>query len=362
MKTLVSVFILIASFLGINLSALSSPVFREETVSAAERQAYDGKVYHIFFHSLILYPELAFRSDTAEGYNDWMTTRSEFKKILDKLYENDFILVDIDTVRAAKLAGKPLMLPKDKKPLIISVDDVNYYEYMRGDGFADKLIVDKKGRVAAAVKTPSGDTITDYEGDVMPIVDGFVEKHPSFSLDGAKGIVAVTGFQGVFGYRITSLKDSALTEAQNKAEDVARALKKSGWKIACHSYSHTRDFKDGSITAARLALDTEKWNEKIAPVTGKTNIYISPFGIGFPGKDERLQYLLSKGYNIFCPVSKTMNVSLADRCLISERLNFDGFTMQKYPKRITSAFFDLDGIIDKNRPILLYPNILSVFS
>ena len=29
---------------------------------------------------------------------------------------------------------KSLKLPKGKKPLILSIDDMNYYEYMRGNG------------------------------------------------------------------------------------------------------------------------------------------------------------------------------------------------------------------------------------
>ena len=38
---------------------------------------YDGPVYHIFFHSLIVYPELCFTGDyMSEGYNKWMTTVS----------------------------------------------------------------------------------------------------------------------------------------------------------------------------------------------------------------------------------------------------------------------------------------------
>lgn len=346
MKILTAILILIFGWLGVNLTAL--PV--EASPATSSRVAYEGKVYHIFFHSLILYPELAFRSQTARGYNDWMTTRTEFKRILDKLYNNDFVLVDIDNVREAKLGNKPLMLPKGKKPLIISVDDVNYYDYMRGDGFADRLIVDAKGRVTAVVTTPKGDTVTDDEGDVMPIVDSFVEKHPDFSLDGAKGLVAVTGFQGVFGYRITTQKGAELEESKKQARAVANALRLSGWKIACHSYSHTKDFRDGSITLEKLKNDTERWIKEIAAVTGMTNIYITPFGTPFGGKDERLKYLISQGYHIFCPVYKGMNVSLAGECLISERLNFDGFTMQNYPARITSAFFSLDGIMDKSRP------------
>lgn len=320
------------------------------SAKSSKTVAYTGKVYHIFFHSLILYPRLAFSGSMASGYNDWMTTRAEFKKILNKLYENDFILVDANAVREAKLAGKPLMLPEGKKPLILSVDDVNYYEYMKGDGFAERLVAVEKNRVAAEVKTPSGEIIVDYEGDVMPIVDAFVKKHPDFSLDGAKGIVAVTGYQGVFGYRITSLKGEKLSEAVEQAKKVADALKASGWKIACHSYSHSKTFRTGEITFEKLADDTRKWKETIAPVTGGTNIYISPFGLGFSARDERLKYLVSQGFDIFCPVSQTMNTNLYGSCLVSERLNFDGFTMQKYPSRITNSFFDLEGVLDGCRP------------
>lgn len=343
MKTFIPI-ILTVALLGLAFCPIAP------SSSMAERVAYEGEVYHIFFHSLILYPELAFGSSTAEGYNDWMTTRSEFKKILEKLYANGFILVDAEAVRQAKLAKKPLMLPKDKKPLILSVDDVNYYEYMKGDGFAEKLVLDGKNRVAAAVKTPWGGTVVDYEGDVMPIVDSFVEKHPDFSLDGAKGIVAVTGYQGVFGYRITTLKGAELAVAKKQAKAVADALKASGWKIACHSYSHSKSFRDGGIALAKLAGDTRKWKEFVAPVTGETNIYIYPFGCSFPARDERFRHLVSEGFDIFCPVGKTMSTALYGNSLVSERLNFDGITMRKYPSRITGTFFPLDDILDSSRP------------
>ncbi|HKL94017.1 MAG TPA: hypothetical protein VJZ69_01890, partial [Clostridia bacterium] len=196
----------------------------------ADTVKYNGKIYHIFFHSLILYPEMAFKSQNAKGYNDWMTTRSEFKKILNKLYENNFVLVDIDLVRQAK--GKGFNFPKGKKPLIISVDDVNYYETMKGDGFAEKLIVDENGEIATTVRTPKDAEIIDYEGDVIPIVNRFVKAHPNFSFRGAKGIVGVTGFDGVFGYRVTKLKGDAYNKAFKSAKYVANSLKANGWKIA----------------------------------------------------------------------------------------------------------------------------------
>ena len=36
---------------------------------------------------------------------------------------------------------------------------------------------------------------------MIPLIDTFVEEHPDFSYHGAKGIIALTGYNGVLGYR-----------------------------------------------------------------------------------------------------------------------------------------------------------------
>ena len=57
---------------------------------------YQDPVRHVFFHSLIVDTSLAFDGDYMEnGYNYWMTTVDEFKAMLEELYANDFILIDI---------------------------------------------------------------------------------------------------------------------------------------------------------------------------------------------------------------------------------------------------------------------------
>ena len=43
-------------------------------------------------------------------------------------------------------------MPKGKKPLILSIDDMNYYEYMRGNGYADRLVLDKYNHVVSQTK------------------------------------------------------------------------------------------------------------------------------------------------------------------------------------------------------------------
>ena len=307
-------------------------------------ELYDGKIYHIFFHSLIIEPKKAFSSGMKNGYNNWMTTCEEFKKILDKLYENDFILININeliTYKNGQLIRNNIYLPKGKKPLIISFDDINYYEYMKGCGFADRLTV-KDGKVTTIVKTASGEKI-DWEGDAIPILDSFVEKHPDFSHNGAKGIVAVTGYQGVFGYRLKNEQEKA------QARLIAQTLKNTGWLIANHSYSHSGMFKKG-IGLSEFKKDLDKWDKFIASVVGKTNIYISPFGVYFNANDAKMKYLKSKGYNIFCPVYKEMSIKIQNNILISERLNIDGLTMLKYPKRIQKYFFDPSSVVDSSRP------------
>ena len=122
-----------------------------------------------------------------------MVTVDEFVKILNQLYERNYILVDIndlfETYRDndhTLVKKKDLYLPKGKKPLVLSIDDVSYYEYMKGDGFASRLVVDDQGKIATAVTTPDGSEVS-YDGDVMPIVDAFVEKHRTFLISAPKG-------------------------------------------------------------------------------------------------------------------------------------------------------------------------------
>jgi hypothetical protein len=57
-------------------------------------------VYHIFFHSLIIYPELAFSKNdrSTEIYKKNMITNTEFEKILQELYKNQFVLVDVGSM------------------------------------------------------------------------------------------------------------------------------------------------------------------------------------------------------------------------------------------------------------------------
>lgn len=188
-------------------SAQTDALRREIAQKQAELVPYEGdQFYHVFFHSLIVDTDRAFDGDyDSAGYDLYMTTVSEFQAMLPKLQAAGFILYDITDLvefRDGEAVRREILLPPGKKPLVISVDDVNYYKYMEGDGFAQRLDVDEEGRVVTVV-----DGQPTYDGDVMPILNAYVAEHPEFSWQGAKGVVAITGYEGAFGYRITDLED-----------------------------------------------------------------------------------------------------------------------------------------------------------
>ena len=163
------------------------------------------KITHVFFHTLIEDTSRAFDGDSKSGnYNQVMTTIDEFNKITQIMYDKGYVMVSIKDMAKADDNGNitegEILLPPGKTPFVLSQDDVCYYHYMDGDGYATKLIVDDKGKIRNEYVEDDGSvSVGDY--DMVPLIDRFVEKHPDFSYRGAKGILALTGYNGILGYR-----------------------------------------------------------------------------------------------------------------------------------------------------------------
>lgn len=325
--------------------------------SLADLYEYTGPVYHIFFHSLIVYTEKAFDGDFMEqGYNYWMTTTEECQKILEQLYERNYVLYDIRKLITTNPDGtvskNKIMVPKGKKPIVLSIDDVSYYDYMEHDGFAKRLIIDENGKVANYTIAPDGTEVISRDHDVMPMVDKFVEEHPDFSYQGAKGILALTGYEGVLGYRTNNPDEKDKAEIEKltaQAKEVADAMKANGWLFASHSYTHHDTFSDGVFDLSFLKTDTQRWKKEVSPIIGDTNIYITPFGYQLKPGSESYNYLVSEGFNILCAVGGMPFVSYDATALRMDRQNLDGF-MMTYNKNLVKDLIDPDYTIDKDRP------------
>lgn len=312
---------------------------------------YEGAVEHIFFHSLVIYPELAFDGDSmSEGYENWMVTVSEFKKILEALYKRNYILISIEDLYKmdqdnSTIQKKELFLPKGKRPLILSIDDANYYEYMKDDGFAKKLIIDDNHNVTALVKGLNGRFEERRDGDVVPIVDDFIRQHPDFSFRGARGIIGVTGYEGILGYRTNDQDSSTYEEDLQKVKEVVQQLKETGWIFASHSYSH-RDLKKMGVKFVQE--DTRLWKEQIQSIIGSSNIYIFPFGSRVSQGDDRYQVLVNGGFRVFCGVGGHPYLQYDVNGLFMDRKHIDGYAL-KHQRALLKDLFDVESIIDKRR-------------
>lgn len=253
------------------------------------------EVLNLSFQLLIADPQRAFNDDVyGTSYKKNFITTVEFSKILTQLYDNGYILVRLSDFFSTGVAengetvyvSKPLYLPEGKKPLILTQTNVNYNNYMvdsdgdlmpdkGADGFACKLTIGQDEKLTNEYVDAQGNVLTG-QYDLVPILDSFIEEHPDFSYRGAKAVLAVTGYDGLFGYRTyPGIDEDFGTEYYNdqisSARIILEALYNDGYEIACYTYENV---PYGSSGTAEIKADLKKWQDEVEPILGKTNILV----------------------------------------------------------------------------------------
>ena len=283
-----------------------------------------AEVPNLAFNMLIADPARAYTDEEyGSSYRKNFITIGEFAQILQQLYDNGYVLVsvrdfvDVSTDANGKTVYSPktLYLPKDKKPFILTQTGVNYNIYMvdgdgdnlpdkDGAGFASKLVRTAEGSFSTEMVDAQGNLSTGSY-DLVPILEDFLQKHPDFSIRGARAILAVSGYNGVFGYRINSkAKDMFGEEAYNAdrlaAAEIVKALKDTGYDIACYTYGQT---SYATATTEMIQKDQKAWMEEIVPVIGKTDMMVyfkvSDIGDTTPYAGEKYDALSAAGFRFY---------------------------------------------------------------
>ena len=364
----------------------TDPYDAVETYWAAEQltQAWgpEKPVEHIFFHPVIAYPTWAFRDaripqSQRDGLDDWMVTVEEYDAILDNLYAKGYILVRIEDVwsevtgeNGTRMVRNTLMLPEGKKPLIVSFDDVNYYQYMLEQGFTSKLLIGDDGQLWAECTDPyTGETFLTQDLDAVTILDKFVLEHPDFSLNGSKAVCGLTGYQGILGYRTQTDRDItdpaalAVFEENRQKEieavkPVIERMKETGWTFASHTWGHI-NLANKSLGTVRN--DTERWLNEVGSLIGPTTVLLYPHGARPDGDDwhntgEVFRYLNEQGFRVYASVGINAFSYIKDDIsgVICDRMHPDGSTL-RWSRDRYSQFYDAWEIIDlENRPVRPY--------
>ena len=337
------------------------------------------EVTHVFYHILIKDPSKAFDGDYKEAdYNQVMTTIDEFNKITQTMYDKGYVMVSIKDMAKVNADGTissgEILLPEGKIPFVLSQDDVCYYHYMDGDGFASKLVVDNDGKIRNEYIEDDGSiSVGDY--DMVPLIDRFVEEHPDFSYRGAKGILALTGYNGILGYRtdisyetrpadlddnkvewLDAHPDFSLDKEREEAKKVADAMKAEGWEFASHTWGHQNI---AQISLEQLQADTQRFKDNVDPLIGGTDTIIFAFGTDLTVQDDysgdKFEYLKSVGYNYYCNVdSSKYFVQIRDRYFRQGRRNLDGYRMYYNPD-LLEDLFNAKDVFDPSRPTPVPP-------
>ncbi len=268
---------------------------------------YTGEITSITFRPAIAYPDKAFDGDDMQEFmTNAFVTAGEFEKTLKKFYENGYVLTDIHNIYGVDGNGavykKDLYVPNGKKPLILWIDDLNYYDFMRQNGMVTGMEVGGDGKTIVSYTDTSDGRVYSDNNDVVPIVDRMVKEHPDFSWGLAKGTVALTAYEGVLGFR-TNEKDTPEYETNlTNARHLAEVMKAEGWSFACKGYG---DINPAEMSAEDFYADLDAWIHEAGAVVGATDIYAYPAEAVPDENDEKVQYMMKQNFRLFCSLSDT---------------------------------------------------------
>ena len=283
-----------------------------------------SQVLTLSFQMLVEDIQMALNHAThAQSINRNFITTAEFSQILQELYDNGYVLVRPDDYITTEVSAdgqivytaKTLYLPAGKKPLVLTETNVNYNLYLidsdgdkladkNGGGFASKLILDASGNITCEMVNSSGQTVTGAF-DLVPILDAFVKEHPDFSYRGAKAVLALTGYNGLFGHRtnteaIEQFGQDAYDEAVRNAKAIADKLRDTGYVLACYTFEN---IAYGDASLSQIEQDLSRWNDEVVPILGQIDILVYAQGSDIAGgktySGEKYDLLKKNGFTHF---------------------------------------------------------------
>ena len=313
----------------------------------------NAEIPNLVFNILVEDPDLL---PDANDYKQNLSTQA-FSNILQQLYENDYVLIGLDGILDG-VDPRPVMLPAGKKPIIITQKIVSYPDYTvgtngaankKGVGIANKLLLDENGNITSEYVDETGQARTGAY-DLVPILEAFIYTHPDFSYKGARATLAVSGYNGLFGYQVQAGAKETLGEAVyqqevSAARKLVQALRAAGYEIACGTYSN---LSYGNATEEEVLADIDKWNTEIAPILGVVNTFVYARNSDLTGANTaysgaKYASLQQAGFTRFLTTKNKVWLNYSDEyirqgCIIVSKPNFT-----KTPD-LFADYFDINEI------------------
>lgn len=366
---------LLGEYNGNNENFRNQVVAKQAALAQEKEQLVELKdissIPNLSFHVLMADASRACNKDVSGAelsgsYNKNFVSVEEFTRILNQLYSSNYVLVDFNsfistTTRVdgnTNFEAKSIYLPQGKKPVMITETMVNYFEYMvdpdkdgtldgTGHGFANKLVLDANGDIKAAYVDASGQSLVGNY-DLVPVLESFIQEHPDFVYQGARAILAVSGTEGVFGYRTNTAYVSRFGQAfydneVTEAKKIVAALREKGYTIASYTYSN-QAYR--SMSTAQIQAEVTNWTNQITPVLGEVDTIVFARGSDIESySGTSFNVLYNSGLRFFLNSGSSPRVDVNTTFVRQTRLMVTGETMTWYSSQFAS-YFDSNVVLD----------------
>lgn len=337
------------------------------TSHTSEVREYRGPIEVICVRSLIADTDKAFTGRYISTKTGMYLTTKEFENILENLYARDYVLVDPENLIEASdptfLLERNLVVPKGKKPLVVVIENLQYNCSAYKCGTCRKLVLNDENQVCGEYVNKAGESVVSRTAEAIGILDVFVEKHPDFTYDGAKGIISVSGYEACFGYVVSrdevddrnealsaenlpliNPSDDEIQSNRQRVTDIVNVLSDYGWKFASCTYSYIENCRETEKPV--LIDDTEKWLDQIGSLFGEVHMLVYPNGNYIYGTDDRAVYYKNHGFRIFFGGGATPYYTYGDNYLYLDRamMTYDTLSRKAY-----KDLFNYKDIIDPAR-------------
>lgn len=328
------------------------------------------QIPHIFVRPLIADEDRAFAADDrADVYSADYITVSEFRAMLNELYQNDYVLVSLHDVAGMqevesgtgiikKIQWGSIYLPEGKKPFVLSEENVCYTMKMADDGFASRLVLLEDGTLTCALQ--DGDITTWGAYDVVPVLEEFIAEHPDFSYRGARALLGISGIDGVLGYHTSYvyMDEDSYVDDTSEARRVAARLAELGYEFGCNGYHYT-SVSANVMDDETFETEMKAWINETGSIVGKTDIFMFPNGADVGDwhyySGGRYETLKKLGYDYFINMnaSETSWNQILDAYVRQGRRCISGAALYKDTQGGTfyADLFDASKVLDSERPV-----------
>lgn len=251
--------IIISSTFSINLKIFNN------ISKATTTYNYIGNITHYLFNPLIAFPNTFKKNNLNNKEN---LTCNDFKSILNKLYKDNFILINLNQITPKNIQDNKikLTLPQNKKPLLLSFKNLDYSN--KNKGFIEKFIIDRNNKISTYTKQEYIHERVSYSNDFIPILEEFILSNPDFSYKNARANLIVNGSNGFLGYEIQHTSEHYKHELRELSK-VTKRLKKLGYHLIYGGYNNNINLSNTSLE--NIKKDFDFYKKHLSKICEKNN-------------------------------------------------------------------------------------------